>query len=112
MCAFEGCERDHAADRAAREIAGTYSCAHCNKWYCVHDPEFDYFRRFGETHWLVKAGLVKAGDRMMGQVEAHGRPVRETYGWFARCVDEEACARRRENSHAGVHPEQLVLEAA
>lgn len=92
-----------------------YSCMSCNKWYALHDPEFVYYREFTERNWLVKEGMARIGDPMClidptAERMSYKRTVSGGYeglGWFAHCRDREACARRRQNVHAGVHPEQI-----
>ena len=70
-----------------------YTCMYCNRWYLFDDPRFDYWR------------LDKDGNPLDGK---DGRR-RESHGWFARCVDQEDCARARRANHAGLNYEQLEL---
>lgn len=97
-----------------------YTCMHCNKGYLRSDPEFDFYKGFSPTHFLVRLGLVREGDPMcLHWVNPKHRPYcepstyfdagHETFGWFSRCVDRERCALRRANNHAGVHHEQEAL---
>jgi hypothetical protein len=76
---------------------GGYTCMRCNHFYRHADPEFDYYHRFSERHWAVRAGLVQIGEPMDGRAGTQ----RETYGWFARCVDRERCEQWRRATSAG-----------
>ena len=97
------------------------SCYSCSKSWPVNDDGFENWRRFGENHWMVKAGIVRLGDRMnvvdVNQPDTRGsfgRSSRYSWaydplGWFARCVDKEACEKRHRNNVNHVHPEHLSL---
>lgn len=82
-------------DRRQNEARG-YSCMRCNKWYALDDPAFAYYR---PGRGRLEGQLLDGRD---------GRPL-DTYGWFARCADADACDRRRRNVHAGVAPEQIAM---
>ena len=85
-----------------------YTCMRCNHWYTYDDPEFSYYRRFGERHWAVRQGLVKEGDPMDGRAGTE----RDTWGWFARCVDEERCEQfRRAGSTNAEHRQEELFNA-
>lgn len=95
---------------ACRATDARYSCMYCNKWWSINDPKFEYWRAFTTTHWMVRGGIVRAGDPMNVIDVSTDKPLSAGYdplGWFARCVDKEACDRRRRNLHNGVPAEHL-----
>jgi hypothetical protein len=97
---------------ACRVTDRKYSCMYCNKWWPINDPSFEYWRAFSTPHWMVRHGIVRKGDPM-NVIDANtDDPLGAGYdplGWFARCVDKDACARRRRNTHNGVQQEHLSL---
>jgi hypothetical protein len=77
----------------------SYTCYSCNRGWHHDDPGFDYYH-------IITAGPHK------GQ-KADGRDGRcySSKGWFARCVNREACEARRRNRHTGVADFQLGFDA-
>lgn len=102
-----------------------YTCYHCNKSYLLSDPDYEYYRGFSPTHYLVRLGLVREGDPMCLRwaepkprrpysltTSTHFDAGHATLGWFSRCADQEKCEQNRRNNHAGVHYDQTALEVA
>lgn len=109
----------HDARKSLAE-GGGYTCYHCNKSFSYGDPDFVYYKLFGPNNWLVRAGIAREGDRqclIWVDPQPRGKSNRvsggfETFGWFAHCADEEACAKRKRNVSAGVHPEHERMEVS
>lgn len=83
-----------------------YTCMRCNLARRHDEPGFHYFEKFTASHWAVREGIVKVGDLRNRRDLIGGF---STLGFFARCYDEEACAARRANTHAGVHELSISL---
>jgi hypothetical protein len=98
-----------------------YTCHSCNHPWRVQDFEhFYYYKPFAPDHFLVKAGIAREGDPMClrfaePRADSYHEPStwfsagHQALGWFARCIDQEQCARYRANNHAGLHYEQTAL---
>lgn len=116
--------RTHIPFEGREYLQDHYSCMRCNKFYRRTDTDFVFYQPFSDYNYLVKAGLARAGDPMclirVEPVTRHpGYGLSYEFpggygklGWFGHCADEDACAKRKANIHAHVHPEQEALAMA